>query len=459
MLAELVDEPARLLLAAVEAVRSTPAPVGMSAARLAVLAHASAELQGVYLQAVATADVDGTAAEHHCRGAADLLSQTAGLPVSQARSDAGLARRLGRLPGLLDALSSGRVTVAAGRLVARAWSALPAAYRDTPTADALLVVAADIDLAELQGKVDELVAALAPEVLDGDHADAYDARDLTFADVGSQTTAKLVMDRLDGEQLRGLVQARANADRGGPDDTRTQGQRLFDALLSLVRGAADAGLVPDGTATTSELVVITPVDALLDLLPSQQPSLLDTVPGATAGSEVVPGAPPSQDALDSGDLAEVLRRARGGHGATAGRPGPDGLCLTPTARTRGGVHLGPRTLRRLSCAASFSRLLLDPAGHPLDSGPTRRQLNRRERRALEHRDGYRCQRRGCGRPASSCDPHHVEPWHLGGLTVLVNMLLLCRACHHQLHDREVQLPLRDGRVIGPRGWVRGPEPP
>ncbi len=34
VLADLVDEPARLLLAAVEAVRSTPAPVGLAAALL-----------------------------------------------------------------------------------------------------------------------------------------------------------------------------------------------------------------------------------------------------------------------------------------------------------------------------------------------------------------------------------------------------------------------------------------
>jgi hypothetical protein len=179
--------------------------------------------------------------------------------------------------------------------------------------------------------------------------------------------------------------------------------------------------------------VVAPVDALLAGEAGQRPSLLDAL-----------------DAVRSGVAAAE---------APAEPSTPGATLLPAAAQTRRGTRIGPRTLQRLCCDATLTRLLLDPAGHPLDSTPERRQLTRRERRALEHRDGYRCQRRGCRRPASSCDPHHVRPWHLGGRTVLANMLLLCRACHHQLHDRQAHLPLADGRVIGPRGWVKGPERP
>ncbi len=132
-----------------------------------------------------------------------------------------------------------------------------------------------MDLRELSDKVAELIAALLPEQTDADHADAHDARALTLTDVGSQTELRGVLDSLDGEALRGVLAARVEADRGGIEDTRTAGQRLIDALLSLVRGAHDGGLVPDGTNPPG-LVVIVPVEALLQQPAGQQPSLLDT---------------------------------------------------------------------------------------------------------------------------------------------------------------------------------------
>ena len=130
-----------------------------------------------------------------------------------------------------------------------------------------------------------------------------------------------------------------------------------------------------------------------------------------------------------------------------------------SACTRGGVPLGPRSLSALLCTSRLTRLLLSPAGHPLDSSPTARQLSRRERRALEHRARYRCERHGCGRPAAVCVPHHVVPFALGGLSTLHNTVLLCASCHHQLHDRQQPLTLTDQRRIGPRGWIHGePDP-
>jgi hypothetical protein len=131
-----------------------------------------------------------------------------------------------------------------------------------------------------------------------------------------------------------------------------------------------------------------------------------------------------------------------------------------SAHTRGGVPLGPRTLAAFTCHSTLTRLVLSPLGHPLDSSPLARQLSRRERRALEHRAGYRCQRAGCGRPAAVCVPHHVVPWALDGPSTQDNTVLLCLSCHHLLHDRQRPLTLVDGSRIGPRGWLtRAPDPP
>ena len=88
---------------------------------MAVLARASAELQGVYLRSLAAA----SPAEAGCRSAADLLVEHAGLPVWQARADAALAGRLSAVPGLLDALAGGGLELARGPAAGEGLDGLP----------------------------------------------------------------------------------------------------------------------------------------------------------------------------------------------------------------------------------------------------------------------------------------------------------------------------------------------
>ncbi len=406
----LVDGPAVALQDALNAIRETPAPLGQVPARLTLLAHAVRELQGVYLRELAAVDP----AAEGVRSVADLLVDAAGLPVTAARADAALAVRLAPLPGLLDALAGGAVELPAARLLARAWSVLPSRLRDAPTAEALLTLGMLVDLADLRAKVDELCAALQPDVTDEALAAAQESGELVLTDVGAETRLSGHTDRLQGEWLREVLSARAEADRGLADG-RTSGARLLDALLDIVREHVPA---PDGSDRALPTLVV--VAAAADLFEPR-------------------AATPDQA------LAAML-------GTTpCGTPPP-----VVGARTRGGCPVGHTTLRRLCCESALTRLLLDPLGWPLDSSPRARQLSRRERRALEHRAGYRCQREGCGRPAAVCVPHHVVPFALGGPSTQANTVLLCRSCHHLLHDRGRVLGLVDGARIGPQGWVRPP---
>ena len=424
----LVDAPAVLLLQGLDAVRDTPAPLGQVPARLGVLARAATELHGVYLRALDAAERDGEHLAAGCRSTADLLVDTAGLPVSQARSDAALARRLGKVPGLLDALAGGGIELPEARLVAKAFAALPPRLRDDATAAALITLAGLVDLADLKAKVDELVSALAPDVTDEDLADARETGDLTLTDVGAQTQLGGHTDALTGEWLRDVLAAKAEADRGLADG-RSSGQRLLDALLDCVRVAVEAGAVPRTDDAPPTLVVITRPD---DLLRAPDP----------AASVVSPEAALA-DLFDGLDQQPAEPRHHTGDASAW------------DTRSRGGVRIGPRSLATVSCTAMLTRLLLDSRGWPVDSSPQARQLSRRERRALEHRAAYRCERVGCGRPAAVCVPHHVVPWALGGLSTLANTVLLCRSCHHLLHDRDRALELTHDRRIGPRGWLRG----
>jgi 5-methylcytosine-specific restriction protein A len=137
--------------------------------------------------------------------------------------------------------------------------------------------------------------------------------------------------------------------------------------------------------------------------------------------------------------------------AVAGVPGAE------PARTAGGHVLTQGALDRLSCSSPMARCLLS-GSVPLDLGRTVRIATEAQYRALVVRDGG-CAVRGCDRPASWCSPHHVIPWQHGGSTDLSNLVLLCEAHHHALHDREHHLPLRDGRVLTATGALAGTGPP
>ena len=101
--------------------------------------------------------------------------------------------------------------------------------------------------------------------------------------------------------------------------------------------------------------------------------------------------------------------------------------------------------------------MLDLRGQVIADSHGERTLTRRERRALRTRTGGRCQGFGCGRstkdPGTVLHPHHADPWSRCGTTSLADTVLLCDSCHRHVHSGHV-LRLKDGRRLGPDGWVR-----
>ena len=69
-------------------------------------------------------------------------------------------------------------------------------------------------------------------------------------------------------------------------------------------------------------------------------------------------------------------------------------------------------------------------GQVIGSGRATRQISRRLRRALEHRDRC-CVVPGCG-ATRGLHAHHIRHWEDGGPTELDNLVLLC-PFHHRLH--------------------------
>ena len=101
------------------------------------------------------------------------------------------------------------------------------------------------------------------------------------------------------------------------------------------------------------------------------------------------------------------------------------------------LHLGPLLSdddrRYLTCDATCE-VWFERHGQVIGSGRATRTVNRRLRRALEHRDRC-CVVPGCG-ATRGLHAHHIRHWEDGGPTELDNLVLVC-PYHHRLHHRGV----------------------
>ncbi|MFT4260254.1 DUF222 domain-containing protein [Microbacterium sp.] len=85
------------------------------------------------------------------------------------------------------------------------------------------------------------------------------------------------------------------------------------------------------------------------------------------------------------------------------------------------------------CESGVVEVTVDSFGNPLDVGREKRLFTPRQRIGLAIRDGG-CRWRGCDRPASTCEAHHIDEWHAdAGRTDIDRGILLCRFHHMQLH--------------------------
>ncbi|ART73328.1 hypothetical protein BTO20_01200 [Mycobacterium dioxanotrophicus] len=156
------------------------------------------------------------------------------------------------------------------------------------------------------------------------------------------------------------------------------------------------------------------------------------------GDQVSEQAPPFPNAVDAfmslveaGWDADVERRPHGQHTTVVVHVDLDKDGEKPVAA----LHLGPVLTdderRYLTCDATCE-MWFERHGQPIGAGRAARTVNRRLRRALEHRDRC-CAVPGCG-ATRGLHAHHVRHWEDGGPTELDNMVLLC-PYHHRLHHK------------------------
>jgi hypothetical protein len=151
------------------------------------------------------------------------------------------------------------------------------------------------------------------------------------------------------------------------------------------------------------------------------------------GSDQRPPLPSSGDAfmrlVETGWDAEVARRPHGQHTTV--------VMHLDVKEKVAALHLGPllsdADRRYLSCDATCE-VWFERDGQVIGSGRATRLINRRLRRALEHRHPT-CAVPGCG-ATRGLHAHHIRHWEDGGLTELFNLVLVC-PYHHRLHHRGV----------------------
>jgi uncharacterized protein DUF222/HNH endonuclease len=207
-----------------------------------------------------------------------------------------------------------------------------------------------------------------------------------------------VLDPVCGAALRKALESLAR--RLGPDDTRKHSQRMADSFGELVHHAMDEGNLPRRNGVRPHVTVTTTLEGLKN--------------------EV--GAPPAEVELS--------------------------------------LPLSTRTLERIACDSTVSRVLLADS-MVVDVGRATRVVSAPTLRALRQRDRG-CRWPGCDRQVNWSTPHHIVAWANGGPTHLNNLVLLCCFHHRLVHEGGWQVVKagREFRFVPPERLVvkraRGP---
>lgn len=291
---------------------------------------------------------------------------------------------------------------------------------------ALIVLARESDPVLLGSAIGMLVDALLPDEhrKRAERAEQDRGLDLHQNALGSGWFIKGDLDDETGELLATVLDAAAVTDPAGPDDTRQYA---------------------DGRQALGD-------DVPVDDWPVDQPR-----PRSTRQQRHDALRLGLRRLLDSGALG--VRGKVAPHIAVTVPIGfLEGVPGALPARTDHGLRLSREAVRRMAGGSLFTRLVLDAAHRVVEVSHTQRTSTAVERLILKVQGGCVCSGAGCARgPATGhrLIPHHGGLFSKTGTTELADTVLFCELDHdHHLHDQRRTVRLKDGRVLGPDGWVR-----
>jgi hypothetical protein len=237
-----------------------------------------------------------------------------------------------------------------------------------------------------------------PKGYAADEADLVENRSLRMstADDGA-VLLSCILDPAGGAAVRTALEPLAR--RSGAGDDRTYDRRMADALVDMSMHALDNGLVPQNASRRTHLQVTTSLETLL------------------------------------------------------------GLEGAPAAEMEFSLPISSRTVERLACDCSVTRMLLGSDSMVIDVGRAKRTISGPARKALNVRDGG-CTWPSCDRPSTWSSGHHLVHWFHGGTNEPHNLTLLCYRHHWMVHEGNWQIVRGDdGRMLTiPPTLTFGPPP-
>jgi len=310
------------------------------------------------------------------RSCAAWLSWRVGLDLGAARERVRVARALGTLPLLAQALARGELSYAKVRALTRV---------ATPETEERLMAVGRAGTADYVERIVRGWRRVDRQAEARETAQRHASRALH------------VYQDEDGMVIvRGRLEPKAGA-------------LLMQALAAGREALYQRAHANDARAGSADVSAETPTMA------QQQADALALLAETALHHGIDPGAP--------GERYQVVVHVDAAALADQDQPGQSVL--------EDGVNVSAETSRRLACDASRVVMRHDDDGRLLEVGARTRTIPPALRRALHHRDRG-CRFPGCG--VRFGQGHHLRHWAQGGPTTLSNLALLCRRHHRAVHE-------------------------
>ena len=365
---------------------------------------------------------------------AHWLTWRIGLAPSAARERVRVARALGELQLMSEAMKRGELSYSKVRALTRV--ARPDTEQELVEA-ARAATAAQIErIVRAWRRIDRSVEAAEDELRDASsHVTTHIDENGMFVIRGrlAPEAGEVVMKALKaaGEKLYAE----------GQEDRPPVGKVRADALALVAESALKGGLDPGSSGDRYQVVVHVSEEELS--VPEQLPAVGCTscVSAETPPARVSAEAPPTHPqeyVVPTAEAEHVSTEAPAGRHPANGRPSPRGAWLGDSQ-----VPVSAEKARRVACDAGRVRIT-HRSSQILSVGRKTRTIPPPIRRALEFRD-QGCRFPGC--TSKHCDAHHIVHWADGGETKLSNLVLLCRRHHRLLHEGGFSVKMSEAGAV------------
>ena len=330
-------------------------------------------IDGLEGEAAAEAHASQLAGDHLAAGSATVvnwLGRLCGMSVTSAADRLCVGKELEALPKVAEALRTCEIGYQSAALLCHLRDQL-GDKRELFVEDEMLEHARNLSVGRLR-----YLCHYARHVADPDGFFNEAEADFTRRrlDISQMGDGMFCVDAILGPECGARVRTALEslARRLGPDDERSHKQRMADALGEAMGHAMDEGRLPRRNGVRPHINLTTTLEGIKNEL----------------------GAPPAELELS--------------------------------------LPISTRTLERLACDCTMSRVLLADS-MVIDVGRATRVVSAPMRRALRTRDRG-CRFPGCDRSVDWSHPHHIVAWARGGVGKLPNLVLLCYFHHRLVHE-------------------------